>query len=33
MNEEEIAPFDLIDDCEVRLQIKGKEIVTWKALP
>jgi alpha-mannosidase len=33
LNEEEITPLDLRDGCEVRLSVKGKEIVTWKCMP
>ncbi len=33
LNEEEIGPLDLRDGCEMRLSVKGKEIVTWKVIP
>jgi alpha-mannosidase len=33
LNEEEIAPLDLHDGWEVRLPVKGREMVTWKCMP
>ncbi len=33
LNEEEVAPLELSDGCEVKLVVKGKEIATWKMMP